>query len=51
MESEFLEIRTSKFVKKIQIDPFVEDTTCKLCKCRGCHGKERLNSNKVVNPV
>ncbi|KAK5986981.1 RRM domain-containing protein, partial [Trichostrongylus colubriformis] len=31
IESAFLEIRTSKFCKKVQIDPFLEDSWCMVC--------------------
>ncbi|WKX90859.1 hypothetical protein Q1695_009593 [Nippostrongylus brasiliensis] len=31
IESAFLEIRTSKFTKKVQIDPFLEDSWCMVC--------------------
>ncbi|KAJ1364019.1 hypothetical protein KIN20_024001 [Parelaphostrongylus tenuis] len=31
IESGFLEIRTSKFCKKVQIDPFLEDAWCMVC--------------------
>ncbi|EYC33468.1 hypothetical protein Y032_0002g816 [Ancylostoma ceylanicum] len=31
IESAFLEIRTSKFSKKVQIDPFLEDSCCMVC--------------------
>ncbi|KAJ7998318.1 hypothetical protein DPEC_G00221450 [Dallia pectoralis] len=27
----FVEIKTSKFTKKVQIDPYLEDSTCQLC--------------------
>ncbi|VDM52281.1 unnamed protein product [Angiostrongylus costaricensis] len=36
IESAFLEIRTSKFCKKVQIDPFLEDAWCMVC-CKA-HG-------------
>ncbi|KJH51793.1 hypothetical protein DICVIV_01984 [Dictyocaulus viviparus] len=36
IESAFLEIRTSKFCKKVQIDPFLEDSWCMVC-CKA-HG-------------
>lgn len=36
IESAFLEIRTSKFTKKVQIDPFLEDSLCMICgECPG----------------
>uniref|UniRef100_A0A915CY77 Uncharacterized protein n=1 Tax=Ditylenchus dipsaci TaxID=166011 RepID=A0A915CY77_9BILA len=39
VDSKFLEIRTSKFMKKIQIDPFMEEPPlCRACRCRSCHG-------------
>ncbi|CAJ0593858.1 unnamed protein product [Cylicocyclus nassatus] len=31
IESAFLEIRTSKFSKRVQIDPFLEDSWCMVC--------------------
>lgn len=31
IESAFLEIKTSKFSKKVQIDPFLEETLCMIC--------------------
>ncbi|CAI4230187.1 unnamed protein product [Auanema sp. JU1783] len=31
IESAFLEIKTSKFGKKVQIDPFLEDAPCMMC--------------------
>lgn len=31
IESAFLEIKTSKFSKKVQIDPFLEETVCMTC--------------------
>ncbi|XGW19584.1 hypothetical protein V3C99_003438 [Haemonchus contortus] len=31
IESAFLEIRTSKFCKRVQIDPFLEDSYCMVC--------------------
>uniref|UniRef100_A0A0M3I8M9 RRM domain-containing protein n=1 Tax=Ascaris lumbricoides TaxID=6252 RepID=A0A0M3I8M9_ASCLU len=31
IDSAFLEIRTSKFSKRVQIDPFLEDSPCSLC--------------------
>lgn len=29
----FVEVKTPKFVKKIQIDPYLEDSLCSLCSC------------------
>ncbi|PAV68217.1 hypothetical protein WR25_21380 [Diploscapter pachys] len=31
IDSAFLEVQTSKFKKKIQIDPYLEDSPCSLC--------------------
>ncbi|VDM07567.1 unnamed protein product [Wuchereria bancrofti] len=33
IESGYLEIHTSKFTKKVQIDPFLEDAKCSQCEC------------------
>uniref|UniRef100_A0A8R1TPN9 Cytoplasmic polyadenylation element-binding protein 3 n=1 Tax=Onchocerca volvulus TaxID=6282 RepID=A0A8R1TPN9_ONCVO len=33
IESGYLEIHTSKFTKKVQIDPFLEEATCSQCEC------------------
>ncbi|VDP20733.1 unnamed protein product [Onchocerca flexuosa] len=33
IESGYLEIHTSKFTKKVQIDPFLEETKCSQCEC------------------
>ncbi|CAG9533585.1 unnamed protein product [Cercopithifilaria johnstoni] len=33
IESGYLEIHTSKFTKKVQIDPFLEDVKCSQCEC------------------
>lgn len=27
----FIEIKTSKFTKKVQIDPYLEDSLCAMC--------------------
>ncbi|XP_071824960.1 uncharacterized protein [Apostichopus japonicus] len=29
----FIEVKTPKFVKKVQIDPYLEDSLCSLCSC------------------
>ncbi|CAG7721653.1 unnamed protein product [Allacma fusca] len=31
VSAEFIEIRTSKFTKKVQVDPYLEDATCSVC--------------------
>lgn len=27
----FIEIKTSKFIKKVQVDPYLEDSLCSMC--------------------
>lgn len=27
----FIEVKTSKFVKKVQVDPYLEDSLCSVC--------------------
>lgn len=27
----FIEIKTSKFTKKVQVDPYLEDSLCSMC--------------------
>ncbi|XP_064596376.1 cytoplasmic polyadenylation element-binding protein 1-like [Liolophura sinensis] len=32
VEAAFVEVKTAKFTKKIQIDPYLEDSLCSMCK-------------------
>ncbi|VDN41627.1 unnamed protein product [Gongylonema pulchrum] len=41
VESGFLEIRTSKFTKRLQIDPFLEDSNCSRCESREAEKAKR----------
>jgi len=34
LEAAFIEVKTPKFCKKLQIDPYFEDTACDLCKAK-----------------
>lgn len=36
VNARFIEIKTDKFVKKVQVDPYLEDSPCSLCSVQ--HG-------------